>query len=111
MFAGKPVPVRDEGWIEKGIRGISLLLQLHNHACSVLLSFQGEDRLDRRAKVIELFPETEYTYELRESPKFAYIVFPVLDKGKKDHDHWPEIRDKPTTLGEDVYNRIKESGT
>ena len=109
LFAGKPVPVRDEGWIGKGIKGISLLLQLHNHACSVLLSFQGEDRLDRRAKVIELFPETEYTYELRESPKFANIIFPILDKGKKDHDHWSDIREKLTKIGEDVYNKIKES--
>ncbi len=111
LFAGKPVPVRDEGWIGKGIKGISLLLQLHNHACSVLLSFQGEDRLDRRTKVLELFPEAEYTYELRESPKFASIIFPVLDKGKKDHDCWPDIREKLTKFGEDVYNKIRESDT
>ena len=111
LFAGKSVPVRDEGWIGKGIRGIALNLQLHNHACSVVLGFQGEDRLDCRAKVIELFPESEYTYELRESPKFANVVFPVLDKGKTDHDQWPEIREKLTTLGEDVYYRIKESDT
>lgn len=111
LFAGKPVPVRDEGWIGKGIKGISLLLQLHNHACSVLLSFQGEDRLDRRDKVVELFPETEYNYELRESPKFANIIFPVFDKGKKDSDHWHDIREKLTKIGEDVYNKIKESDT
>ena len=109
LFTGKPVPIRDEGWIGKGIRGVSLILRLHNHACSVQLSFQGEDRLQRRATVVELFPATEYTYELHESPKFANIVFPVLDKGRKDHEHWPEIRDKLATLGEDVYNRIKES--
>ena len=109
LFAGKQVPVRDESWIGKGIKGISLLLQLHNHACSVLLSFQGEDRLDRRTKVLELFPGAEYTYELRESPKFASIIFPVLDKGKKDHDYWPDIREKLTKFGEDVYNKIKES--
>ena len=109
LFAGKPVPLRDEGWIGKGVRGVSLLLQLHNHACSVLLSFQGEDRLDRRAEVIELFPEPEYTYELGESPKFAKVLFPVLDKGRKDPDHWPEIREKLTALGESIYNRIKES--
>ncbi|MBT3255800.1 MAG: hypothetical protein HN366_04975 [Deltaproteobacteria bacterium] len=109
LFAGKPVPVRDEGWIGKGIKGISLLLQFHNHACSVLLSFQGEDRLDRRTKVLELFPETEWKYELRESPKFASIIFPVLDKGKKDRDHWPDIREKLTTIGEAVYSKIKES--
>ncbi len=61
--------------------------------------------------VIELFPETEYTYELRVSLKLANIIFLVLDKGKKDHDHWPEIRENLTALGEDVYNKIKESYT
>lgn len=109
LFAGKPVPVRDEGWIGKGIKGISLQLQLNNHACSVLLSFQGEDRLDRRAKVIELFPETEYEYEKSESPKFAKVVFPALNKGKKDKGHWPEIREKLTDLGGEIFNKIKNS--
>jgi len=109
LFAGKPVPVRDEGWIGKGVRGISLLLQLYNHTCSFLVAFRGEDRLDRRAKVIQLLPESEYTYELRESPKFANLIFPVLDKGKRGPDHWPEIRVKLTTLGESIYNRIKAS--
>ena len=110
LFAGKPVPARDESWIGKGINGITLLLQVHNHRCSVLLQFQGEDRLDRRAQVAELFPESEYTYELRESPKFAHILFPVLDKGRKDREHWPEIRQKLTARGEIIYDTIKESG-
>ncbi len=109
LFAGKPVPLRDEGWIGKGINGISLLLQLHNHACSVLLSFQGENRLDRRTKVLELFPEPEYKYELRESPKFTSILFPVLDKGRKDPDHWVEVREILTKFGEEVYFKIKDS--
>ena len=109
LFAGKPVSVRDEGWVQKGIKGIGLLLQLHNHACSVLLAFQGEDRLDRRAKIAELFAETDYEYELRESPKFANIVFPVLQKGRKDQDSWDEIRAQLASRGEDIYNRIKDS--
>lgn len=109
LFAGKPVPVRDERWIGKGIKGISLLLQLQNNACSVLLSFQGDDRLERRNNVLELFPDNEYTYELRESPKFANIVFPVLNKGKKDKEHWPEIQEKLTNLGAQIYNSIKDS--
>lgn len=109
LFAGKPVPLRDEGWIGKGIRGITLLLQLHNHVCSVMLSFQGDDRLDRRAKVVELFSEADYSYELHESPKFANVIFPVLEKGKKDHEDWPEIREKLTGLGEDIYYKIKDS--
>jgi len=109
LFSGKPVPKRDEGWIGKGIKGISLLLQLHNHACSVLLSFQGENRLERRDNVIELFPKDEIEYELRESPKYANIVFPVLNKGKRDKEHWPEIREKLTKIGADIYNRINEA--
>jgi len=109
LFAGKPVPVRDEGWIGKGIKGISLILQLNNHACSVLLSFQGENRIKRRNDVLELFPEENYKYKLSESPKFAKILFPVLEKGKKDKDHWPEIREKLTKLGEEVYYKIRDA--
>ena len=109
LFAGKPVPMRDEGWIGKGIKGISLLLQLHNHACSVLLSFQGDDRLERRESVMELFPKEEFEYELRESPKFANVMFPVFNKGKNDQEDWPEIREKLTQLGAIIYNRIKDS--
>ena len=109
LFSGKPVPVRDEGWIGKGIKGINVLLQLHNHACSVLLGFQGDTRIERRESVMELFPKDEYEYELRESPKFANILFPVLDKGKKDKEHWPEIREKLTKLGAEIYNKIRES--
>jgi hypothetical protein len=109
LFAGKPVPLRDEGWIVKGIKGISLQLQLNNHACSVLLSFQGENRSERRAAVIDLFPKEEFEYELRESPKFANIVFPVMNKGKKDVECWPEIRRKLTELGEKIYYKIQEA--
>jgi hypothetical protein len=59
--------------LEKATKGINVVLQLHNQACHVLLSFQGEDRIERRERVLELFPDHEYNYELRESPKFANI--------------------------------------
>ena len=109
LFSGKPVPLRDEGWVGKGIKGITLLLQLHNHACSVLLSFQGENRQERRSAVVELFSKDAYEYELRESPKFANIMFPVMNKGKKDKEDWPIIRENLTQLGAEIYNKIKES--
>ena len=109
LFKGKPVPIKDEGWIGKGIKGINIILRLRNHKCSILLSLRGPDRKDRRDKVAKLFPKTKYEYEVRESPKFATIEFPVLDKGKKDREHWPEIRENLTKLGADIYNKIKES--
>jgi len=111
LFKGKPVPVRDEAWIAKGIKGVTLILQLRNHKCSILLSLKGPDRTDRRDKVAKLFPKTKYEYEVRESSKFATITFPVLDKGKKDREHWPEIRENLTKLGADIYSKIKESDT
>lgn len=109
LFAGKPVPKRDEGWISKGIKGISLQLALRDNTCFVKLEFPGDDRQDRRAKVVELFPESEFTYQLHESPKFAFIKFPVLEKGKKAQEHWPEIREKLTTMGGIIYDKINES--
>ncbi len=109
LFAGKPVPLRDEAWISKGIKGMALILQLQNHECSVLLSFQGDNRLAKRSRVLELFPEEEYTYELSESPKYAKILFPVLKKGRKDREEWPEIRARLTRLGEDIYSKIRDS--
>ncbi len=58
---------------------------------------------------MELFPKEEFEYELRESPKFANIVFSVMDKGKKNKEQWPMIREKLTKLGTEIYDRIKES--
>lgn len=109
LFAGKPVPLRDEGWVGKGVKGITIILQLHNNACSVLLSFQGENRQERRDTVIGLFPKDEYDFELRESPKFVNIFFPVMNKGKKDKEDWPIIREKLTQLGSDIYYKIQNS--
>jgi len=109
FFAGKPVPKRDEGWISKGIKGISLQLMVRDSRCFVNLEFSGNDCKERRAKVVELFPETEFTYELQESKKYAHIRFPVLEKGKKDEEHWPEIREKLATKGEIIYDKIKLS--
>ena len=109
LFKGKPVPIKDEGWIGKGIKGINIILRLRNHKCSILLSLRGPDRTDRRNKVAKLFPKTKYEYEVRESPKFATIEFPVLDKGKKDREYWPEIREKLTSTGAKIYNKILES--
>ena len=111
LFAGKPVPVRDEGWIGKGVRGVQLILTILDHRCYIQLSFQGVNRLERRDTVLELFPESEYDYEYKESPKFASVIFPVLDKGRKDRDDWPEIREKLVAMGTDIYNKINESDT
>lgn len=110
LFKGKPVPIRDEAWIGKGVRGIFVELILQDHKCLVQVSCNGEDRLERRRNIIRLFPKNEYEYKVHESPKYARVRFPVLDKGKKDREHWPEMREKLTKLGTDIYNKIKESG-
>jgi hypothetical protein len=45
----------------------------------------------------------------KESPKFANLLFPILNKGKKDKDYWDEIRDKLTSTGEQIYEVIMKS--
>jgi len=104
------VPIRDEAWISKKVKGILVILLLQNHKCFVQLAFGGEDRLKHRKKIMQLFPKSEYEYEVYDSPKAARVTFPVLDKGKKDREDWPEMRKELTKLGTDIYNKIKKSG-
>ncbi len=106
LFAGKPA---GGSWINKQIRGIGLVLVVHNHACRVELGFYKEDKAKRRDKALELFPTTEYPHELHDSDKCALVRFSVFDKGIKDRDHWPEIREKLTKLGTDIYNKLSNS--
>ena len=89
LFSGKPVPIRDDGWIGKTVRGVSLSLQLRKFYCCVGLQFQGETRLEDRAKVLQLFPKSEFNFECKDYPKSASVIFHVLDKGKENRDDWP----------------------
>ena len=109
LFAGKPVPIRDEGWIPKDIRTIGVNLHLNNHDCYIQLYFKGADPKERRNKVMTLFPKSDYTYEYKDSPKETKAKFPVLDKGRENRDDWDEIRQELVALGTDIYNKINES--
>lgn len=110
LFVGKPVTINNDGWIPKNIRNIGVCLFLTNQRCYVQLYFQGENPLERRDKIMELFPESDYSYEYNDSPKQIRVQFPVLDKGKNDRDDWDEIRKELVDLGTDIFNKINESG-
>ena len=109
LFAGKPVPIRDEGWVRKNIRNIGVILSLNNQRCYILLYFGGENPLERRDRIMTLFPKSDYIWECKDSPKETKVVFPVLDKGKKNRDDWNEIREKLVAMGTDIYNKIEGS--
>lgn len=68
LFVGKPVPVRDERWISKTIRNVQVCLFLNNQRCYVRLYFLGSDHLERRDKIMGLFPESDYGYEYKDTP-------------------------------------------
>ncbi len=108
LFQGKPVLIRNEGWVSKRIHNIAIALNLNREDCYVRLTFNGEDRVRRRDETVALFPESEFSYKCEESPKEALIKFPVLDKGKNDRDDWDEIREKLVGMGMRVYNQIAE---
>ena len=111
LFAGKPVSIRNEGWITKAIRNIGVWLHLTNQQCYVQLYFQGANPLERREKIMALFPKSDYPHEYKDSPKEIKVKFLVLDdKGKNDRDDWDEIREKLVSTGTDIYNKISESG-
>ena len=109
LFAGKPVLIRDDGYISKSTRGVDVYLHLNNHQCYIRLWIRGENRLEHRDKVKELFRESNYEYKDRDTAAYATLIFPVLDKGRKDQEAWPEIREKLVSLGTDIYNKINES--
>ncbi len=109
LFSGKPVRIRDEGWIPKNVSGVQMFLILNNHDCYIQLTFKRTDRVEHRDKVMELFPKSEYNYEYTEADKSVSVVFPLLDKGKNNREDWNEIRQKLVDLGTDIYNKIDES--
>ena len=109
LFAGKPVPVGEDGWISKQIRGVEIILSFRKDHSYVSFSCQGENRIERRDEIIALFPEANYDYDYHESSQRAMVRFPVINKGKNDGDDWDEIREKLVAMGTDIYNKINES--
>ncbi len=110
LFVGKPVPVKDEGWIMKTIRKVQVCLYLNKQQCYIRLYFLSPNHFERRDKIMELFPESEYDYEYKDTSSQTTVIFPVLDKGKNDRDDWDEIRKELIDLGTDIFNKINESG-
>ncbi len=110
LFSGKPVPIRDEGWIGKSIRNIKVNLFINKKNCYIQLLFTEDGRMERRDQIMQLFPESDYTWEYSDSPKEAKVNFPVIEKGRDDREDWDEIREKLVNMGTDIYNKINESG-
>ena len=111
LFKGKPVPISNDGWIGRAIRNrnIGVWLAITKQRCYVQVYFQGENPSERRDKIMALFPESDYDYEYKDTPKEIKVQFPVLDKGKNDQDDWDEIREKLVAMGTNIYNKIDES--
>ena len=109
LFAGKPLPVRDDGWIAKQIRGVEISLNFRKNHSYVYLAFRAENRIERRDEVIALFPEADYDYNYHESTKSVGVPFPVINKGKDHPEDWDEIREKLVAMGTDIYKKINES--
>ena len=108
LFSGKPVLIRNDGYISKATRGVEVYLHLTNHQCYIRLWIQGEKDWNAETNK-ELFRESNYEYKDKDTAMFATLIFPVLDKGRKDQDAWPEMRKKLVAMGIDIYNKINES--
>ena len=109
LFAGKPVPIRDDAWIMKTTRKVQVCLFLNNPRCYVRLYFLKPHPVERRNEIMPLFPKSDYDYECKDTSTLTTVIFPVLDKGRNDRDDWDEIREKLVSLGTEIYNKINES--
>ena len=109
LFAGKPEYVHNYGWLRKTIRNdIDMWLRCTSRHCYIQLYFQSPEHRD---KIMALFPKSEYDYENTDNSAEIRVKYPVLDKGKKDRNAWPEIREKLVAMGTEIYNKINESDT
>ncbi len=111
LFVGKPTSLRNDGWMKgKTIGDVEMWFKLNNWECYIQLYFFGENPLELRDNVIELFLKSDFDYENTDTSTEIRVKFPVLDKGKNDRDDWDEIREKLVSMGTDIYNKIDESG-
>ena len=111
LFVGKLTSHHNKGWmLAKTIGNIQMWFRIIANKCYIRLYFLRPNRLERRDKIMELFPETDYEYEYKDTSSQTTVIFPVLEKGKNDRDDWDEIREKLVTMGTDIYNKIDESG-
>ena len=109
LYKGKPVPISNDGWICRSLRNISVCLFLTNQLCYVQVYSTGENASERRDRIMELFPISDFPYEYNDSPKQIRVKFPVLEKGKNHREEWDEIREALVSMGTNIYNKIKDS--
>ncbi len=110
LFAGPPMSDHNKGWMgNKTIPGVEVWLRLTNRKCYIQLYILGENSRERRDELMVLFPKSEYNYTNNDTSKVTREKFPVLDRGKKNREDWPKIREKLVAMGADIYNKINES--
>ena len=110
LFVGKPVPVSNDAWIIKTTRKVQVALFLNKQNCYIRLYFLKPDHSEHRDMIMELFPESDYNYEYKDTATQTTVIFPVLEKGKNNRDDWDEIRETLVKMGTDIYKEINESG-
>lgn len=108
LFAGKPVPVGDT-WITKGVNSAGIDLIVNQKSSKVKVYLKGDNRAERRDRVVEILSDLEYESFTNESPKYAQINYPVMNRGMKDGKHWDEIRSKLLQIGTDIFNKLKNA--
>jgi hypothetical protein len=109
LFAGKPVPTRDEGWIIKGINGAGIIMKVNKNYTEIIVEYKGSDRIERRNNLFPILNEISESLEKRETTKAAQIQIPVIKKGRDDIESWDEIRELLISTGEQIYYKIDET--
>lgn len=106
LFAGRPVPKRDEIWISKGVQGASLILNVNRNSTNIKVEYKKEDKVNKRDKAFLLLQELNFPMSKHDTPVFSQIIFPIINKGRANIDSWDEIRSLLIENATTIYNKL-----
>ena len=116
IFAGKPVPPSNNYGIEKKIKGTNMYvrLQLRRDHASIRVKFDGEhspSQIDMIKHRIPELPTPIDEWEYHNRGDSVTVTIKVIDKGRKDRNHWDKIRQVLVEHGTRIYENLLSIGS
>jgi len=104
FFSGRPVPVRDDSWVGRSIRGVQVMLWADKQSTKVQAVWPIERIEERDEHAKKAAPPLNPIS--RETGKAAVFEISLLDRGQSNVQLWDETREKLVQAGEEVFKII-----
>ena len=111
IFAGKPVPSSNNYGIEKKVKGTNMYvrLQLRRDHASIRVKFDGEHSPSQMNIIKHMMPELPTTigeWDYHNRGDSVTVTIKVIDRGRKDRNHWDKIRQVLVEQGTRIYEGL-----